>query len=352
MSNAFLENNLLLPFLTSLLASFGFSIPCALLAQKLGIVDIPNSAPHKKHSRPTPLAGGFLIVCSFILSALLFRAWLTTEILAIFSAAFVIFIFGLWDDIRRLFALQKLLGQILAATILIVFGVQVHFVANFAAEGYFLPSSAEFLNLFITYFWLIGITNAFNMIDSMDGIVAGLGAIASAFFMIATYLAGQSTLAFWSAILLGVNIALYFWNGIKSRFFLGDSGAQTIGFLLASMAIMYNPLDRNPTSSWIVPIMLLSAPIFDTTLVVISRIRKKQPIGNGRRDHTYHRLIALGLSQKYAVLVLHTSAFLVSCLAFITLQLSPSFALTFFLIASLAGFLALLWLSSKQTLDE
>ena len=94
-----------------------------------------------------------------------------------------------------------------------------------------------------------------------DGIVAGLGIIASAFFWGAASLAGQPVIAFWAAVLLGTSIGLYFWNGVLSKFFLGDSGAQTIGFLLASLGILYNPLNRSPESSWIVPIMLLSVPI-------------------------------------------------------------------------------------------
>jgi UDP-GlcNAc:undecaprenyl-phosphate GlcNAc-1-phosphate transferase len=218
--------------------------------------------------------------------------------------------------------------------------------------GYISPLVAQALNVVVTLFWLFGITNALNMIDSMDGIVAGLGIIAAVCFMGATQLAGQFTLAFWSAILLGISIGLYYWNNLAGKFFLGDSGAQTMGFLLASFGIMYNPLNRNPESSWIVPIMLLGVPIFDTSLVVLSRLRRGQRVGSGRRDHTYHRLIALGISKKYAVLTVHLAALIISCLAFLSLYLPAWLALIFFFATIISGVAVLLWLERKPTLDE
>lgn len=347
-----MTDNLLLPFLSSLIISLLFGIPSARLAEKLNLLDVPNAAPHKKHTKPTPVAGGFLIAFALIVLLYIFQENINQDILVVFAGAIIIFIFGLWDDIKGLSATPKLIGQLIASILLISLGVQVRFMTNFALQGYIPIPLAELLNIFITLFWLIGITNAFNMIDSMDGIVAGLGSIASAFFMIATIISNQTTLAFWSAVFLAINLALYFWNGIKSRFFLGDSGTQTIGFLLASFGILYNPLQRSPESSWIVPIMLLSIPIFDTTLVVLSRLKRKQKIGSGRRDHTYHRLIALGLSPKVAVLLNHLTAFIISYLAFITLSLSPVMALFFFFITILSGIIFLLWLERKPTLDE
>ena len=347
-----MADTLLIPFIVSLIASLAFGFPAARLAEKLKILDVPNTAPHKKHTKPTPLAGGFLIIFTLILILILFREWISREILVVFIGTTIIFLFGLWDDVRGLSATPKLIGQLIASSFLISFDVQVRFMTNFAQAGYLSFPLAELINILITFFWIIGITNALNMIDSMDGIVAGLGVIAFAFFMVATNLAEQPILAFWCTVLLGICIALYFWNGLKSRFFLGDSGAQPIGFLLASLGIMYNPLNRSPESSWIVPIMLLGIPILDTSLVVLSRLKRKQKIGSGRRDHTYHRLIALGLSPKYAVLVNHLTALIVSYLAFLTLSLSPLVALIFFFSTIILGIVVLLWLERKPTLDE
>jgi len=344
--------NLFSPLIISILVSLTVGYPAMYLAKRLKIIDIPASAPHKTHTHPTPLAGGILMVFAIALVTLLLRQWVSREIIIVLTGASIVFSFGLWDDLKGLSAGPKLIGQLIAAVVLIASGVQVYFATILSNAGYISPLFAQILNIGITLFWLFGITNALNMIDSMDGIVAGLGIIASLCFMGATQLAGQTTLAFWSAILLGISIGLYFWNNIAAKFFLGDSGAQMMGFLLASFGIMYNPLNRLPESSWIVPIMLLGVPIFDTSLVVLSRLRRAQRIGSGRRDHTYHRLIAIGMSPRYAVLVVHLAAFIISCLAFLSLYLPAWLALTFFIITIFFGILLLLWLERKPTLDD
>ena len=345
-------SNLFSVFSISILVSLVLGYPAMLLAKSLNIIDIPDSAPHKTHRHPTPLAGGILMIATLAVMAFFFRQWLNREVLVVLTGAFVIFLFGLWDDRKGLSAGPKLIGQFIAAVILISSGVQVYFATILSNAGYISPFFAQVLNIIITLFWLLGITNALNMIDSMDGIVAGLGIIASVCFMGATKVANQPVLTFWSAVLLGVSAGLYYWNNLAGKFFLGDSGAQTIGFLLASFGIMYNPLNRNPESSWIVPIMLLGVPIFDTSLVVLSRLRRGQSVGSGRRDHTYHRLIALGVAPRYAVLTVHLVALIISGLAFLSLYLPAWLALAFFISTILCGIAVLLWLERKPSLDE
>jgi UDP-GlcNAc:undecaprenyl-phosphate GlcNAc-1-phosphate transferase len=339
------------PLLFSVFISIVFGYPAMLLAKRFNLMDIPGSASHKAHAHPTPLAGGILLMATLAILMLVFRQWLSREILVVFAAAAVVFLFGLWDDYQGLSARPKLIGQFIAAIILISFGVQVNFITALSSDWHIPFLAAQLLNIAFTLFWVIGITNAMNMIDSMDGIVAGLGIIAFACFFGATKLADQSILAVWSAVLLGICIGLYFWNKLASKFFLGDSGAQTLGFLLASFGILYNPLNRSPESSWIVPIMLLGVPIFDTTLVVLSRIKRMQAVGSGRRDHTYHRLIAMGLSPMRAVLATHLAALIVSFLAFMTLSLPPILAIIIFCSTILFALIILLWLEKLPTLD-
>lgn len=326
--------------------------PVSSFAKRIGLIDIPGSAPHKQHGRPTPLAGGILLVAVFIVLVAIYYRFLNRDILAVLLGALVIFFFGLWDDLKGLSAGPKLIGQMIATAILISFNVQVHFLTVLLNTNFLSPMLSQLLDILVTFFWVIGITNAMNMIDSMDGIVAGLSVIASAVFMGAASLANQPVLAFWAACLLGVSMGLYIWNGLAARFFLGDSGAQTLGFLLATFGILYNPLNRNPESSWIVPIMLLGIPIFDTTLVVLSRLRRKQSIGSGRRDHTYHRFIRLGMKPRVAVLSVHLMSLVISSLAFLTFYLKPWVALLFFTSAVLGGLTLLFWLERQPTLDD
>lgn len=345
--------NLIFPLVISIAISLLLGHPVATVATRFGLMDMPGSAPHKKHARPTPLAGGVLIVAAFLILVFTYRNDINRELLVVFAGALIIFVFGLWDDLKGLRVIHKLIGQLIATSLLVACGVQVYFMTVlFQDSSVVSPLIAQILNVLITFFWVVGITNAMNMIDSMDGIVAGLGVIAAAFFMGATGFSQQHTLAIWSACLLGISLGLYIWNGIAVRFFLGDSGAQTLGFLLASFGILYNPLNRNPESSWIVPILLLGIPIFDTSLVVLSRLRRKQPVGSGRRYHTYHRFIRLGLRPRIAVLCVHFMALTIGSLAFYTFYLPSWMALLFFMIALLIGLGFLLWLERQPTLDD
>lgn len=343
--------NLAIPVIVAILLGIFMGYPALALARYFNLIDIPGSASHKTHKFPTPLAGGLLIVLSFLVFAVVFNEWVDRNIFIMLIASFVIFFFGVWDDKKGLSAMPKLFGQCAASLILISQGVQVHFIDVLYDAGYVSFFAAQIINVLVTFFWLIGITNAVNMIDSMDGIVAGIGAIASLCYLYAASVAHQQVLSVWSAILLGICISLYFWNKVFGKMFLGDSGAQVTGFLLAGFGILYNPQGLHPESSWFFPIMLLGVPIFDTTLVVLSRFKRGQPIGTGRRDHTYHRLIALGFSPRIAVFTVHLAALLVSMLAFFTFFLSPIPAVLVFFTTVLCGILVLIWFEQKPTLD-
>jgi UDP-GlcNAc:undecaprenyl-phosphate/decaprenyl-phosphate GlcNAc-1-phosphate transferase len=141
--------------------------------------------------------------------------------------------------------------------------------------------------------------------------------------VLATSLSGQVHLTEISIILLGITVGIYFYNVTPARLFLGDSGSQTFGFLIAAIAMEYAPVGLSPISSWFVPILLVGMPIFDTTLVVYSRFRKGLPVYKANLDHTYHRLVALGLDERRAVLTIHLAAMLLSLVAFVTFYLPP-----------------------------
>jgi UDP-GlcNAc:undecaprenyl-phosphate GlcNAc-1-phosphate transferase len=308
------------------------------LAIHFQLIDHPNSSPHKIHQHPIPKAGGFAMAFGIVSLNLLSGNLQSGVIRAILLSSIVIFLFGLWDDTHRLSPQWKLIGQTLGTIILISQGVQIRMLG-----------SMTILNIAFTLLWIIGITNAFNFVDSMDGLAVGLTAIASAFFMLVTVDAGQPSLSLLSAVILGSSIGMLYFNALPARTFLGDSGAQFLGFILAALGIAYTPPGLPQPSSWFVPILLLSIPIFDTSLVVISRLRQRKAVYQAGLDHTYHRLVELGWPPSRAVLTMHLSAIVSGCLAFLALPLPPLWANAIFVAALLVGLLILLRLEKKET---
>lgn len=302
------------------------------LAWRFRLIDHPGSEAHKIHKSPMPRAGGLIIFFVVVVGGVLSGILMSRPVAPIILASVIILAFGIWDDINGILAPWKMLGQALATLVLIWQGIQVRFLGN------------AFFDIFFTFLWVIGITNAFNLVDSMDGLAVGLGGITSVFLMIATLYAGQETLALLSAILLGGCIGVFYFNYSPSRLFLGDSGAQILGFTLAALALVYIPPGLPQASSWFVPILLFSIPIFDTTLVTVSRLRRNSPVYKANRDHTYHRLVALGISPQRSVLTMHLAAILIDCLAFVALSLPPLWANMLFGLILLAGFAAVFWL--------
>lgn len=244
-------------------------------------------------------------------------------ILTIFVAALVIFAFGIWDDRNGMNAPIKLLGQICAVTVLVLNGIRVQFFEN---PQFFItlnPILALWIDIAITYFWIIAITNAFNLIDSMDGLALGLAQIITCFFIFSAIMAKQPTLLFLSCALLGVSLGIFFFNRFPAKTFLGDSGAQTLGFILSAIAIIYTPKAESQSSTWFIPIIIFGVPIFDTTLVTISRMLKGIPLYKANLDHTYHRLVKLGWNKSHAVNVMHYSAIFSGFLAALCVNIKP-----------------------------
>jgi len=322
----------------AILFSFAASPICISLAWRFRLIDDPGSEAHKIHKLPMPRAGGLIIFFVLVLGSAV-SGILTSPVTPIILASVIILVFGIWDDINGIIAPWKMLGQALATLLLISQGIQIHFLGN------------TYLNLFFTFLWVIGITNAFNLVDSMDGLAVGLGGITAIFLLFGTFSAGQEALMLLSAILLGACVGVFYFNYSLSRLFLGDSGAQLLGFTLAALALMYNPPNLVQASSWYVPILLFSIPIFDTTLVTISRLRRYMPIYKASRDHTYHRLVGLGMSPQRSVLIMHLTAILIDCLAFIALSLPPIWANTLFGLILLSGFFAIFWLDSGKKVE-
>ncbi len=307
------------------------------LAIRLGWVDVPGSLPHKQHLREVSLGGGWSLALAISLGVLLFDFRPYSSIWRLLAASVPVFLFGVWDDRRGLSAPQKLLGQGLSALILILLDIHVRLFSDQLA----------WLNYALTVFWLVGITNAFNFVDSMDGLAVGLGAITAAFFMLVMQESNQPGMSAFGALLVGACIGLYYFNASPSRLFLGDAGSQWLGFVLAALGIIYTPLGLLRSQSWFTPILLLGVPIFDTVLIVYSRLRRGRPWYLASFDHTYHRLVDFGFDTSRAVLAMHIASIVLGCLAFIALAQPPLLANGIFGACLLLGAAAILWMERR-----
>lgn len=285
--------NLLLIFVSALLLALGATPVVRRLADRLGVVDQPD--PRKLHRAPVPLLGGIAIYVGFILALLLFgEGWVLSQMIGILVSATMVSFLGIWDDRWGVRPLLKLLGQLVAASILIISGIKVSF----------LPYPA--LNVAITLVWVVGITNALNLLDNMDGLSGGVGAVAAGFFLLLAAMNGQYLVASLAAALMGACIGFLYYNLNPATIFMGDAGSMFLGFILSVVGIKLRFPGRPSMITWMIPVVVLGLPIFDTTLVVISRLRGgMNPLTSPGKDHVSHRLVQMGLSQRNAVIVLY-----------------------------------------------
>ena len=295
--------------------------PAMRVAMRWGVVDRPGSAPHKRHAQATPLVGGWLLMAAVLLSGLMTGYATRPSWWVLVAGGSVVFVIGLVDDKRPLPPHWKFGAQLLATFWLLASGWQVHF-ADFLLGGLW----ALLANLAVTTLWMVGETNAFNLIDSADGLAMGVGLVAAAFFAWGTYEAGQWALTALAVTLVGAGVGVLFFNLMPSRLFLGDAGSQLLGFLLAGLGLAYNPAHFPQASSWFVPILVLGLPIFDTTLVTISRWRRRRPWFQANLDHTYHRLVQAGFAPTRVVFALHLVTLALASLAWLALRLPPLWA--------------------------
>jgi len=311
---------------------------CIRVAERLGMIDRPGARPYKIHAVATPRAGGIVIVIAGVAAASLSGVVWERPLAALFLASMVIFAFGVCDDARGMKAATKLVGQLLAVAILMQGGIGVQMLHSPIADAA------------LTVFWVVGVTNAYNLVDSMDGEALGLAGLAAGFLMLTMTSTGQEQGALFSAAVLGACGGLLYYNVTPARLFLGDSGSQVLGFWLAGLGIIFTPARTVPQlSSWFVPILIMIVPILDTTMVTVSRLRLRLPIYQGNRDHTYHRLVALGFSPQRAVLATHLGSALAGCLAVVALGLHPIWANGVFFVAVALGLAAVFWLGRTQS---
>jgi len=329
----------LLILFTSILGGLLFTPVALKIAKRYRILDSPGTAAHKKHKYETPLAGGLVLI--FVLTSVfvIFGWHFTEDSWKILAATLVVAVFGIYDDSRGLDVKQKLLGQFLAAGLLMFLGVQISIV-HFSIG----PLTPAITNSLLTIFWLIGVTNAYNLIDSADGLAISLGITSSLFMIVGSIVAFQVDLTYQATIIFGVFLVLLFYNITPARLFLGDGGAQTAGFLLASLGILYSPAGLERLSSWFVPVTFFALPIFDTCLVFFSRLKRGLPFYKADLNHTYHRLVRLGLSPARAIWLMDLAAMAIGAIGLFALYQGPIWANLIFAGLVVSGILVFFYL--------
>lgn len=281
------ETFLIATFISYLLTPFMKTI-----AIKLDYLDHPKD--NKIHAHPTPLLGGVAIFIAFLISIFTKApAMALKPVGAILIGSFILLLIGLVDDRMGMMPNIKLLGQFLAAMVTIKSGVRMEFIDNY------------YLSVIVTYLWIIGITNSFNLLDNMNGLSAGIASIAAIFFGVSMLTTKQFSIAMVSFAIAGASLGFLKHNFPRATIFMGDAGSLVLGFILASTAILGSWNTRFLTTSLAMPIFILGYPIFDTVLVVTIRLIERRSVFQGGRDHSSHRLALLGLKKKKAVLAIY-----------------------------------------------
>ena len=295
-------NASLIAFAVGLIASMGLTVPVRQLALRVGMVDHPG--PRKVHVEPMPLLGGLAIYLGVLIALLVSMSGpALTEVIGIYAGATLVAIVGIMDDRGLLHHQIKLFGAMpAAAVILLISGIRAQVFSNIWAGRPGLWADTA-----LTVIWVVGITASFSILDHMDGLCAGVAAMASLFFAIFALESGQLLVSTMAAAVLGAAAGFLRWNFKPAKIFMGDGGAMFLGFLMATLSLKLRPvLTAGHDGAWLIPVFILGATIFDTTLISISRSRRGfLPFTTPGKDHTAHRLSNVFSSQRTAVLLMY-----------------------------------------------
>ena len=329
------EYSSVLAFFVALVASLGLTWPVRALALRYGMVDHPG--PRKVHLEPMPLLGGIAIYLAFVLAILLsVHGGPQLQIAGILGGATLLALVGLLDDRGLLHHQVKLfIGMPVAALFLLATGIRAQFFSEFVPG-----ETGILLDGLFTIIWVVGITASFSILDHMDGLCAGVAGVAALFFTISAALNGQTLVRTLGAASLGAALGFLRWNFNPAKIFMGDGGAMLLGFLMATLGLKIRPDHVQFPLTWLVPVLILAVPIFDTTLVSISRSRRGLlPFTSPGKDHSAHRLSNLGLGFRGAVLLLYLLGVVGGACSLLVGRVAP--AMAYVLIAVLLALAAI-----------
>ncbi|SHI45015.1 UDP-GlcNAc:undecaprenyl-phosphate GlcNAc-1-phosphate transferase [Clostridium amylolyticum] len=309
------------------------------LSIKLNILDIPKDK-RKIHKNPMPLLGGVGIYLAFIITILIMRRGsIQRDEIGILLGALVVLLGGLLDDIVDLKPYKKLLFQIISAAIVIYFGVVIKKVTNpfiFYKDTYI---SIKLFSIPLTIVWIVGVTNAINLMDGLDGLASGISLIACITMFFISILSGRESASLFTAVLSGAIIGFIPFNFNPADIFLGDNGAQVLGFLLASISIQ-GTIKSAAAFSIVVPILALGLPIYDTIFAMIRRKINGKPIYQADKGHIHHRLLAIGLTQRQVVTIMYIMSAILGAISIFAMEIST--ISSYFLLLGVVVFIVIL----------
>ncbi len=297
-----------LTFVLSFILSLYLTPVMRRAALQFGIVDRPDGRL-KRHKDPIPYLGGIAIYLSFLL-ALAFSFEFDQEVLGLLLAGTIVLLLGLIDDLGFLKPWVKVAGQMVAVLVLIRSGIFIKLI--------FLPTYAS---IPLTFLWLVGMANAFNIIDVMDGLAAGVAFFASLAFFFGALLNGRIMIAIMAITLAGSLLGFLKYNFTPAQIFMGDAGSMFLGLMLGALAMIGSYTEKN-VLGFFAPVVILGIPIFDTFLVMFVRWRKGIPIFLGSPDHYALRLKAVGLSLKRVIWMSYGAAVILGGLGLFIMELS------------------------------
>ncbi len=294
---------------TALILSFLLTPAVRVLAFKIGAVDVPKDN-RRMHKRPMPLIGGLAIFVSFIVTTLIFFD-VTHDLLAIWLGGLLLVILCIFDDIKSINAYIKLLVQIAVALIAISQGVLIEsiYIGNELIEF-------GWMSYPITVVWIVALTNAFNLIDGLDGLSCGITSICCLSIFVIAMLMGNYHCALLAAVLFGSCLGFLPFNFNPARIFMGDTGACFLGYVLSIISIE-GLFKISTVISFILPVTVFALPLFDTAFAFLRRILSGQGPFTADKRHLHHRLIAYGLTHRQTVLVLYAISALFGIVAII-----------------------------------
>lgn len=273
-----------------------------LLARRWGAIDYPGG--RRIHQQPIPRLGGMAIYVAFWLAVMLTQRW-ENQYWGLFLGSTVIFLVGVWDDIKGIRPLIKFFGQILAAVVLVFYGFSFSFqslplfakISNLGVYG-------VYLGAFLTVFWVVGLVNTINISDGLDGLAAGICFGAALLLFWSAHRTGQIPSSSLTLALAGATLGFLFYNFHPAHVFMGDSGSMFLGYLIGGISIM-GLLKTATVLGLVFPLLVLAMPLTDMVFAIIRRKWKGLSIAKADRGHLHHRLLDAGLSQRTAVFLLY-----------------------------------------------